>query len=734
MRREILFLADSLGANEALCAAYVHVGVDGKRWSGDGAEAGLELYLLERESMLRCLQALWRGTLSSDEQFERSGLKALFSHETQEFAVRRGADVVVDPETRTKGTWASKIIHTIDKLGELAESLRKSLGSPTASTALTAKYGGSFGEQTTQRRLELHLEERHGLGQLLFLMAAATQLTLTDTVQLTKQLARTPATDSAAVYMLVALLAAIDALDPEGEYLERSLPANGHFVNTMKAQLVDETWTVPHLQSAALLQWTVFLDRAAAANVKFQLDHTAHSTPAENLGTSAIIDALTDKAIQSGVFAFLGRGVLAFKRDRTLDDGWSDVGLTVPVLGGELGVSAAAQDWVTETVELLVLEIVTTRTRVLTRLRQREEDILPNSHRGGGHRQSQAGINDGPQARGHHLEALFLLIATLYRDAPEGGLRFWAEDDQARGAGTKSALGFLVWGSECTIPVMVRAFYEMLCSLATGPRAAAYAFQFVADGGTGNPRAAVNAGLNWSMLFRALDYYQRQLDQEPDSETGPPQMPVEEVPLMRAFVRLLRQVVQYSDSAREALYDGQGFKPVATTLALLAKFLPIDLKADLLAAVAAFARPGGSLGVTIARKTWLELEQSQVLLINPYVDPRTGALALAKSRSPLNRDGGLLAELEEVEAHGHVYPESTAFIELLNSLIHLPAPLEPLRHGIDFDSQTIPDTLGAPGREPGIDPYVSFVVDEVLLKTGEREYQDATDRWKITNM
>lgn len=227
------------------------------------------------------------------------------------------------------------------------------------------------------------------------------------------------------------------------------------------------------------------------------------------------------------------------------------------------------------------------------------------------------------------------------------------------------------------------------------------------------------------------------------------EIPPEEIPLLRSFIHLLQQVVRYSDVARATLYDNQRHRPIATLFALTGRSIPIDLKASLISAIDAFSRPGGSFGVEVARRTWAALEQSQILPTWSLADGRglgssNGFAMSLRTSDHFAVEGGILTELEEVEAPNKVYPESTAFISLLNTLIHAPlaSPLDStvspslanaLQKGRDFDTHTIPDTLGVPNRAPGVDPYVKFVIDDVLLKTGQREYQDPRERWKVTD-
>jgi nuclear pore complex protein Nup205 len=434
------------------------------------------------------------------------------------------------------------------------------------------------------------------------------------------------------------------------------------------------------------------------------------------------------------------------------------LGGEVQPLGGEASVDPWFQDYVVEQVELLVVEVITNRISILRKLRNREEDVVSTSHRGGGLRSSR-GLEQQTAPPRHDLEAFFLLIATIYRANPDGGLKFWEETSSQDPSSSSSAVSnptnsrlsaFLRWGSECRPPGMMRAYYEMVAALSSGPLSATHAFEFLSLNGS---QSSSSSNCSWTALFGALEFYltnlpDRPLEAGPNAEGVMGELPPEEVPLLRSFIRLLRQVVAFSDVARATLYDNQRHRPIATLFALTGRSVPIELKASLLNAIEAFSRPGGSFGVDVARRTWAALEQSQILPTWASAegrDARGGAGfasrslggaggALMRGPEPLTLEGGIFTELEEIEAPNQVYPESTAFVQLLNTLIHSPSTGEPIRRGIELDTNTIPDNLGAPNRAPGIDPYVKFVIDDVLLKTGSREFADPKERWKVTDV
>ena len=72
----------------------------------------------------------------------------------------------------------------------------------------------------------------------------------------------------------------------------------------------------------------------------------------------------------------------------------------------------------------------------------------------------------------------------------------------------------------------------------------------------------------------------------------------------------------------------------------------------------------------------------------------------------------LQVELDEIEARSETYPETRAFLKLLNALTDVP----------------IPASLGAGYRAPGFEPYLTFLRDSVFLKFISRGYQDPHEK------
>ncbi|TIB79211.1 hypothetical protein E3Q23_00370 [Wallemia mellicola] len=366
--------------------------------------------------------------------------------------------------------------------------------------------------------------------------------------------------------------------------------------------------------------------------------------------------------------------------------------------------------------DMFITQLITTLSPVLRKLKHREEDLILASSRS-----RSFNIDASPSTR-QDLAQLYFLIALLYRNTePESALKFWVTDkDDYR------LFAFLRWSAEARTPLMVHSLFEMIGSLASGTQCATYVYEFL----SGNTEMNDNSLCSWNALFGALDFYANNLNQNQpngESQARANEIPPEEVDLLKAFLFVLKQVVGHSSVARAALIDNPTYKPIQTLFSLLACSIPVDLKSSLFDTLASFAsaipaniigQGSSSIATENAKKIWVMLESSQIL-------PTTRR----KQPSPLT---GILAELEEIESAAGTYPISASFINFLNNLIHTPAKSLTLRKGIELDSLTIPNGLGANHRVPGIQPFVNFVVDDIFLKLPHRGFKYLTERWKLT--
>ncbi|KAL1920837.1 uncharacterized protein VTP21DRAFT_11472 [Calcarisporiella thermophila] len=220
----------------------------------------------------------------------------------------------------------------------------------------------------------------------------------------------------------------------------------------------------------------------------------------------------------------------------------------------------------------------------------------------------------------------------------------------------------------------------------------------------------------WSNLFTALQYYVDHLQPTtlPPGSTLPTISP-EDVNVLITYLKQLKDAVTENPSLRTTLHENREYNAIFNLFRLLTCAVPVELKASILDAIAAFCRPDGGVGNDISRSVWDLLEQSQIVHTTRW-----------------DAEGGICFELEEIESAKETYPETLSFVQLLNALIHTPHKKVALLAGLGVVSPSIPENLGAGTRIPGITPYINFVLDHVLAKAASRGYSDPAERWKIS--
>ena len=522
--------------------------------------------------------------------------------------------------------------------------------------------------------------ERQELSHLLYLFAFLKFFKLSDITSCFNYASTLDSNDPISPFILSTLLASLSINSNDIDFLTSTFNS-----------LSKTSWSSNSFKSVVLLKFSLFLVSNFQLDPKLALDSKISEDDVE----STVVQAINDDA-----FVHLQQILVnIFDIESTFDENFK------PHLLYQF--------------DLFLTSFITILSPILRKLKHREEDLILASSRS---RSFNVDNNNSKQ----HLAQLYFLVALLYRfTPPESALKFWLNDNE-----DLRLFSFLRWSAEARTPSMVHAFFEMLGSLANGNQCATYVYEFL----TGIPDINENSLCSWSALFGALDFYATnlmKLKRENDSNANiGGEIPPDEVSLLKSFLLVLKQVVNHSSIARASLYDNSNYKPIQTLFSLLTCPIPFDLKSSLFDTLSAFASPlpvniitegSSSLSVDCAKKIWQMLEQSQILP------------TLKKSKNvhvqPLS---GIIAELEEIESQAGTYPISIAFINLLNNLIHTPAKSLTLRKGIEINSLTIPNGLGANHRIPGIEPYVNFVIEDMLLKINQRGFKNPSERWKLT--
>lgn len=702
------------------------------------------LYYEERRDLLLSLENLY--SLVSDAKFTATADPHIVN------VLITAVNELVTYEDPKDGSWTKKILKAMDNQQQAVDDI-KSGNLPSGPS--TSGPQARFNDDINNLRVSAHKEERLLLATILYRAAAAQLLSKSDILSVARWTAsvKETTTDSSLPVCLTTLLAIMDASN--SQTLE-SLTSEPKFISDLHSFITTKVnWKpsqasdISPVQPLVQLAWCLFLINA------FRYKPTLVNET--RISETTIEDGIID-AIHNGALEFCGNSLLRFKKpvDPFEELGWS-AGTRDEITSVRrcADVDTTFQPLVLQEVDTLIESFIVNASSILRKVRHREEDVLlanslgrttgtPTRRRAlsasrRGETQSQAAGSATEQR--HDIESLFALIATLYRDSSDAALKYWleGEDGDPEAQHRHSRLSsFLRWAADCRVHSMQQAFFEMLGSLASGLRSATYAFEFLTQNAGSD--ISSNSLCSWTSLFEALSFYG-----SPRHQDAPTEIPPDEVTLLKSFLRVLRVVTESSPLARASLYDNQRYKPVTTLFELLKQPIPIDLKAALLDAISAFTKTArledGSgmvaLGNEIAKRTWILLESSQIL---PTIPQRDGRGMLIRTSAP-EAQGGISLELEQVESPSKVYPTTTAFVSLLVSLLGSPSgndeAMTPISASANMEvsaaSRTIPDSLGAPHRDPaqGIDAYTRFVVDEVLLRADARDYKSGEEKWKI---
>ncbi|KAJ1567890.1 hypothetical protein HK405_004393, partial [Cladochytrium tenue] len=302
------------------------------------------------------------------------------------------------------------------------------------------------------------------------------------------------------------------------------------------------------------------------------------------------------------------------------------------------------------------------------------------------------------------FQGLLNLICLVHRDREDFGLCFWTDIDLRK---------FLKYILDVKSVPLLKLALLVLANLSAGPNSAELAAQFFS---TENPR------LSWTSFFQSLSMSAKGLAAYPDRELHP-----DELALQQGFLSFLTQVARYSRPARITLYANPNFQAVNTLFSLLNRRVPVDMKASLFESIASFCVPdeAGSNTSNIAPAVWWHLEQAEVV-------PTSGGGQKFSSfggQQKVVRMNGIRFDLEQIESQNQTYPETMAFLTLLNVLI------------LGWKSSYLATQAGhAPGENQAaglgydnsiVTKYVEFVIEDIFMKAHNRSYSSMTERWRM---
>ncbi|KAI9052231.1 hypothetical protein LZ554_003588 [Drepanopeziza brunnea f. sp. 'monogermtubi'] len=309
------------------------------------------------------------------------------------------------------------------------------------------------------------------------------------------------------------------------------------------------------------------------------------------------------------------------------------------------------------------------------------------------------------------LEKFIVIISYAFEGRPKaayGG--FWDVPDGA-------LLGFVHWASKRASTPLVSAFCEMLQAIAEDEDCATAAHHFLMDDGTqSSGKMRRTHSLTWNQIFKELTFFSSKIRDRPALpqpqafRTGKPNSDLAEAEpesamMLECYLRLITRLCSESEPARAFLAQHPTFHIVDLLFQLASSAIQPRLRA------CAF----NTLRSLLSHKTreageylWAALD---VWMAGGYFSGSTAPKAPVMAPTPYSMDRilrGLASGFEE----------PNAFVQLLHALV-LPYDNDVGLH----DGLPFPETLGISTRQPGIEPYVDFVLGTIFadraLELGE---------------
>jgi nuclear pore complex protein Nup205 len=616
-----------------------------------------------------------------------------------------------------------------------------------------------LGAEIHSIRVESLTQERCALATILFLIARLGYLSPHEVEKMVPWLQENPR-HHMSYYILCSLLAAFDLVDPgaPGGILRQKLATFPSTLKLMTNKLSPaEEWKEAGVKATIQLKWTLFLTEARHRDAS--LEHKDGFQAVE-------LETNIWNAVQGDAFTFLAGSVAKLSRREGSFPPGSYAGSIIRFSEADQLQPLPADDFkpaVLQCFEVLVRSVISYASSELRKIKQRQEDVILSSSRQDRSRHFRSSTartepERPTQAPRTDIAMLFSFIGILFSALPpDRGLQFWGsapsssqrpswlETIEAQAGKLPTFLQWAVWSTHLRDLDMSIALYDMLAGLAKGHQCSDLAYNFLARSsgeilpGSMLPAASSSGAVApWVTIFSILDSWavtssNARSQQVAASQSGfmsshqaqhhPHHTPLtqKDVSLGQCFLRLLATVAKYSVSARLAIGGHAHLRAIPTLVSLIPLGVPLELKGAVFSALAAFCEAGaGPPGVEICRAVWLLMERLEVINVR-------GGGGLAKK--------GVQAELELVEEASRVYPETIPFLQLLAALIHTPKQLSLKSRVVDAEPvNTIPESLGQPYRQTGIDPFVAFVVDEVFLRIPSREFQDNRERWQMNGL
>ncbi|KAL5524938.1 hypothetical protein ACEPAF_8807 [Sanghuangporus sanghuang] len=734
--RQVAFISQQVNCSERFIAGILH-SVLSEHPTIDKVEAVEQTVLAyhqSRRELADCIRFIFEA-VEKAESPDALPVHALLDDFVRRHLVKKGGEDSI----------ASSIFVELSGMEKTIGNARIAVTNAISKTNIPGSQAGSsgnLGQAILQARLESLLYERRTLAIGFYFCARAGHLSPSEIRQVLEWLEKNPKEDMT-VYILSSIFAFFDKSHSspasQSAELRLKIARDAEAISFVRQKLAPGLeWKDSSLKAVVNLKWTLFLTEVRFRNESFE---NVEGFRNEDLAMQVF------NAIQGDAFSFLLRIVTNLSSDRSMSSQLLGNSMAPGSVGGEVnGVIAAVSDdfkpYFLHEVELLLRSLLTHASAELRRVKHKQEDqFRPRAERHvrGSFRPAESSTEAIPPR--NDIAILFQLLGALYSSLPEdSAIQFWGGAPRAevpayyekREIEAGRLPSFLRWAVEVREPDLIICVFDMLAGLSTGVACAECAYNFMAIGsldvvhGVGGPDNGLYelaTVFTWRSIFGELESWAA-LGSVQRSPHGvpPPQLQIAptDVLLGLAFLKLAASVATHSVQARIAIATHPQYRAISCLVSLIPLGVPLELKGALFETLSAFCHPGaGVQGVDICKNVWGQMERLEIINV------RGGGFG----------PKGVEIELEEVESVYRVYPATTAFLELLGTLIHTLKRV-PLKSRVTEPEpiNTIPENLGAPYRAPGIGPFINFVVECVLARLPRREFMNIADSWRMADL
>ncbi|CAO3622543.1 unnamed protein product [Cunninghamella blakesleeana] len=743
--KEAIFLSDQLDINEYVASTLLTCGKNmSLRTGGNAIDISVLLYYDEQVYILVAIDIILKTI--KDESTNESIRFVLHEFMTE---------LMNENNDNSYERFVSKLLQTSKFIKQQEELVSKSGSTIINGNISSLSNAGTLGEEITLKRLERLTDQRIYIVQILYHIASIFTLQQQDIFAIMDILQISDLTDVTTPYFMTILLAAIspngcevDEMDSNSN--DTTLFNNINFITEFHNKLINNLWKVPAVKSVIALQWCLFVGHAKSAYQ--QVDEFTTISESDR-------QQLIDAAIEAKAFEFLNDYILYFQQPEAKVDTNRQIIKTSALEEKDYVMNSSNntddvidptdfskfnadirldfQQYILFELENIALGIIRTMDDVLRKLRYREEDTNQPTAAPLSTKSALSSLNEKNKNR--DLEYFFKLLASIYRNQLDKGKIFWVQDDN-------ELFNFIKRATDTKEVGTISACYDFFGSISTGVECANSSFLFF-EANTKRPNIETSHLFSWGKLFATLQFYIPQIRDATDDAVSV--LPADEEYVLLQFLNLLKQVILYSSDARVALWGDNQYRVRDSIIGLINCSTSTSLRASLFEMLAAFCTSNGGgvngVGEYLSNQIWYILEDSNYFLskrqmiattkqnnINYNIDTNNNNnnnnidLMLTSKQAP-----GFLQEIQ-LERNIHTYNETLSVLHLFGSAIHTKSKREDLISGFRPILSTLPSSLGQNTRTPGGEPYISCVIDDILINLSDQQYQYPGTRWQLT--